>query len=105
MMALRQRAAATKDPSERSQEQAHKSPSATTKKLRRQDASPSSASAALLLLLMFGGAIAGFAYYAMQRVPKPLSENAPTHRFSEGRAMQHVEVLAGEIGIRLVRMI
>lgn len=102
-MALRQRPTATKEPQGQDKSQA---PSGDSKQVQARSKDPpetTSQLSALLLLLIFASTIGGVAYHAVYRVPKPLSERAPAHKFSEGRALQHVEALAGEIGVRLVR--
>lgn len=43
----------------------------------------------------------GISLQSIQRVPKPLLHNASQAKFSEGRALQHVEALTGK-GVRLV---
>ncbi|GAQ80363.1 Zn-dependent peptidase [Klebsormidium nitens] len=101
-MALRQRPTGTKEPQEQEKSEA---PSDVLKQARvRNKDAPEAASqlSAVLLLLMFTSAIVGVVHHAVYRVPKPMSERAPAHMFSEGRALQHVEALAGDIGIRLV---
>ena len=44
----------------------------------------------------------GLATYALLWVPQPLDGTADVRQFSEGRALEHVDILSDTIGDRLV---